>query len=388
MTGRAAGRYFFFFIALAGGFAILSSTMSKTPALPLFSKFLGASPEEIGWIVVASTIPGILISLPAGALSDFLGKRRIILASLVIFATAPFLYLLVHQVWQLIAVRFYHGFATAMFGTVAMAAIAQRYGQDRARKLSTFSSATIVGRSIAPFLGGFLISLASFHMVYLACGIAGLLALAVGAMLPLEEKAAASSLKWPDFLGSLGAVVRDRNILLTSVVEACQYLTFGAVEAFLALYAASLGIPAWTIGMILGVQLVGVIFVKPAMGAISDRVGRKRVIVPGLLAGAVSIFLMPRLTGAMELGALSLLFGVGFATVTSSTSALVADFTRNGQYGSSMGVLRTIMDIGQSIGPVLTGWMVARHGYGPAFDGLALILCGAAILLAVWVRGH
>lgn len=51
---------FFVLIALIGGLAILSSTMSKTPVLPLFAESLGASPMEIGWIVIASTIPGIL----------------------------------------------------------------------------------------------------------------------------------------------------------------------------------------------------------------------------------------------------------------------------------------------------------------------------------------
>jgi hypothetical protein len=55
---------FFILIALTGGLAILSSTMSKTPVLPLFAQALGASPTEIGWIVVASTIPGILVSFP------------------------------------------------------------------------------------------------------------------------------------------------------------------------------------------------------------------------------------------------------------------------------------------------------------------------------------
>ena len=147
----ASGRRFFFLVALVGGLAILSSTLSKTPVLPLFAAALGASPGEIGWIVVASTIPGILVSFPAGALSDFIGKRRVLIASLVVFASAPLLYLFVETSVQLMAVRFYHGFATAIFGTVATAAIAERYPGRRAALLSTYSSVTIVGRSVAPW---------------------------------------------------------------------------------------------------------------------------------------------------------------------------------------------------------------------------------------------
>ena len=379
MPEHPSNRHFFLLIAIMGGLAILSSTMSKTPVLPLFSKALGATPAEIGWIAMASTIPGILVSLPAGALSDFLGKRMLIRASLVVFATAPFLYLLVNQPWQLMAVRFYHGFATAIFGTVATAAIAEMYVTDRAEKLSTYSSATIIGRSVAPFLGGFLISAASFHQVYLACGISAVLALALGFFLPNESKSVGKTPAQGRFTENLRIVLKDRYIMATSLVEAAQYLVFGAVEAFLALFAASLGLPAWEIGIILGAQLVSIVFVKPLMGALSDRVGRQRVIIPGLIMAGITVFLFTHFSNVIGLTLLSLMFGIGFAAVTSSTSALVADLTKNGAYGSSMGVLRTVMDIGQSIGPVLTGWMVGHYGYAYAFSGLAAILWVAAL---------
>jgi len=374
---------FFVLIALIGGLAIFSSTLSKTPVLPLFALALQASPSEIGWIVMASTLPGILISFPAGALSDYLGRRRLLLAALVVFATAPFLYLIVSNAWQLMAVRFYHGFATAIFGTVASAAIAARYTTDRATKLSTYSSITIVGRSIAPFLGGLLISLASFQAVYIACAISGVLALAAGLLLRENTPPVGTKLEMPRFWFSLKTVLRDRSIMLVSLIEAAQYLVFGAIEAFLALFAASLGIPAWQIGVILGVQLVSIIFIKPVMGKMSDRLGRKKIIIPGLLVGAVSIGMLPYAPNFFGLTVLSLVFGLGFAAVTSSTTAWVADLTRDNRFGSSMGVLRTVMDVGQSIGPVLTGWMVGYAGYGSAFTLLGVVLLAAALLLGL-----
>ncbi len=380
---KSAQPSFFILIALIGGLAIFSSTLSKTPVLPLFALALNASPAEIGWIVMASTLPGVLISYPAGALSDHLGKRRLLLASLIVFATAPFLYLLIETPWQLLAVRFYHGFATAIFGTVASAAIAERYTTDRAARLSTYSSVTIVGRSIAPFLGGTLISLASFGAVYIACAIAGVLALGAGLLLQDDTPAPMVKRERPHFWASLRTVLRDRGIMLVSLIEAAQYLVFGAIEAFIALFAASLGIPAWQIGVILGVQLVSIVFAKPLMGRVSDRVGRKQVIIPGLLIGAASVVLLPYAPSFIGLSVLSLAFGIGFATVTSSTAALVADLTQNGRYGSSIGVLRTVMDVGQSIGPVLTGWMVGMAGYGSAFTLLAAILVCAALLLGL-----
>jgi DHA1 family multidrug resistance protein-like MFS transporter len=368
-------RYFLLLIALVGGIAILSSTMSKTPVLPLFAATLGATPIEIGWIVIASTLPGILISFPAGAIADALGKRKVMIGSLVVFATAPFLYLLVETAWQLMAVRFYHGFATAIFGTVASAAIAERFSHNRAAMLSSYSSVTIVGRSVAPFLGGFLISVASFGAVYVACAISGVLALLAGLALPAESpKPGSGRASSVDFRAALLTVLASRGIVLTSLVEAAQFLVFGAVEAFLALYAYAVGIPAWQIGIILGVQLISIVFVKPVMGSLSDRFGRRSVILPGLFLGACGVGLMPLTTDVFALGALSLIYGIGFATVTSSTSALVSDLTRGGGFGASIGVLRTIMDVGQTIGPVMTGLLVAGFGYGVAFPALAAVL--------------
>jgi DHA1 family multidrug resistance protein-like MFS transporter len=381
---QAAGaRNFFVLIASIGALAIFSSTLSKTPVLPLFAAHLGATPQEIGWIVIASTIPGILISFPAGAISDFFGKRRVIIVSLVVFATAPFLYLLVTESWQLMAVRFYHGFATAIFNTVATAALAAQYPQRRAAVLSTYSSVTIVGRSIAPFLGGFLISVANFHSVYWACAVSGVIALAVGLMLPAEPTGVQTTVRFPHFFAALRDVLSSRAIVLTSIVEAAQFLVFGAVEAFLALYAAMVGIPPWQIGIILGVQLLSVIVVKPLMGNLSDRLGRRAIIFPGLALGVISIALVPLTDNVFALSTLTVLYGAAFATVTSSTTALVADVTKNGQFGASVGVLRTIMDVGQTIGPVLTGFLIAAWGYGVAFPVLAMVIAASAVLFAL-----
>lgn len=381
MQATSAERHFFFLISLIGGFAILSSTMSKTPVLPLFAQDLGASPEEIGWIVIASTIPGILISFPAGAIADFFGKRRMIIASLAVFATAPLLYLPVTESWQLMAVRFYHGFATAIFGTVATAAIAERYPDRRGAMLSTYSSITIVGRTIAPFLGGFLISVASFRSVFAACALSGIIAMIAGAMLPKERSATGEKpVAFPQFFAALRTVLQSRAIVATSFVEAAQYLVYGAVEAFLALYAASIGIPAWQVGIILGVQLVAVVAIKPLMGALSDRFGRQAIMLPGLLLGLIGVGLIPLGTNVLVLSLLSLVYGIGFATVTACTSALVADLSKQGQFGASIGVLRTIMDIGQTIGPVLTGFAIGMWGYHVAFPLLGGILALSALL--------
>ncbi|MCL5289591.1 MAG: MFS transporter [Firmicutes bacterium] len=161
MTGRVNQSLIWAF-SLCGLAAIFSSTLSKTPVLPLYASHLGATDAQVGWIAAASTLPGIFMSYFAGAMSDKYGWRRLLFISLFIFATAPFLYLLADSSIELAGVRFYHGFATAILGPVAMAAIVSVSGERKGEMLSLYSSSTMVGRALAPFVGGVLLGMWGF----------------------------------------------------------------------------------------------------------------------------------------------------------------------------------------------------------------------------------
>ena len=69
-----------------GFLARFSYALARNPVLPLFAMFLGAGPEAIGLAVGISTVTGIFFKLPAGALSDIVGRRRTMLAGLCFFA--------------------------------------------------------------------------------------------------------------------------------------------------------------------------------------------------------------------------------------------------------------------------------------------------------------
>src|SRR3989304_3836053 len=166
----------FILLCIMGGLAIFSSTMAKNPALPLFIRSMGVPVSTLGFIAAASTVVGIVISLPAGILSDLIGRRRVILIAAIVFATAPFLYLIINAPWQLVLVRIYHGLATAILGPVAMAAVADTFEKGGGERMAWYSSATMVGRFLAPFAGGLLIFGDDFRWVYLADGFARALA--------------------------------------------------------------------------------------------------------------------------------------------------------------------------------------------------------------------
>lgn len=373
--------------SLCGLVAIFSSTLSKTPILPLYASHLGASDAQVGWIAAASTLPGIFMSYLAGYLSDRYAWKRILCISLLIFATAPLLYLLVHTPFQLAIVRFYHGFATAIFSPVAMAAIVYVSGKKKGEMLSLYSSTTMVGRALAPFAGGLLLASWGFSGVFGVCVVAGTVALVLGAGFwgrtvregNVTEPAKLTREK-QSIVSNLYYLLSNRELLLVGILEAAVFFTYGAYEVIFPLYARNQGFAVWLIGIVMGLQLAGVIIFKPVFGKLSDRIGRIPIILSGLMVCAVSIGGISFWHNVYVIGLLNIGFGIGFTLITSSTRPMATDIVRNEQMGASLGMLSTLMDIGQMAGPPVVGILANVYGYEVGFFMLASLL--GIVLLA------
>lgn len=393
-----------FGLCAVGFFARLSYALARSPVLPLFALYLGAGPEIIGWVVGVSTVTGIFFKLPSGALSDVIGRRKTMLVGLVVFALTPFAYFWVKDAALLLIVRFLHGFATAVYGPVAMAVVADVAGCRKGEMLSWFSSVTIVGSLLGAPLGGFLLftlsrsgspSLEHFHWVYLASGAFGCVALILGGKLLAGGDETVTQVGLKASLAQFGAgireVVSDRRVVLTSSMEGLQNMTMGALEAFLPIYAVKVaGLNEFQAGLLWGAQVLVTIVSKPLMGRLSDRCGRKPAIVLGMLACAVAFVAIPLLTRFEFLILASFLFGLGEAFVTSSSAALVADLCQERHFGTAMGAFGTIFDVGHASGPILAGVLIASWGYLPAFSimSAALVVAVPVFILGVKVESR
>lgn len=395
MTSQAksARNAVFWTLCIMGFFAILSSTMSKSPVLKPFSLSLGTPTDWSGFVAAASTIPGILISLPAASLSDIFGRKKFLLAAGFVFASAPFLYLLITFWWQLILVRFYHGFATAIFVPVAEASVAELFPSKRGERISLFSSATYVGRVIAPTLGGYILfaTTDNFHTLYLAVAVAGVTALIMALPFLMERKQPKIT-QQVDTKETVRRVFRgwrtvawSHGVLVVSFVQACQYYAYGAVEFFLAGYLPEVAhLDKFLTGIIV-TSIIGVaIFARPYMGRVSDKIGRRIPIVLGCIVSGLPLLAIPFVADFWIILLLVMVYGFGFATVTASTPALISDLTPKELVGTSMGFLDTVMDVGQTLGPIISGFILATNlQYYGVFPSLTLVLLIACIVYLV-----
>ena len=387
-------------LCTVGFFARLSYALARSPVLPLFALYLGAGPEAIGFAVGISTVTGIFFKLPAGALSDIIGRKKTMLIGLLFFAFMPFTYLLVTSYYPLLLIRFIHGLATAIYGPVSMAVVADIAGTKKGEMLSWFSSITIIGNLLGAPLGGLILhhsagaadpSLREFYSAYLLSGITGMMSLVLSLGLLRDGKAVergtSLSEAYARFVSGIKEVGSDKRVVITSAMEGMQNMAVGALEAFLPIYAVKVaGLNEFQAGILWGVQVVTTILSKPVMGKTSDRYGRTALIVTGLLICSVSFGMIPMLTNFALLMIAAAFFGLGEAVVTSSGAALVADLCKEKHFGTAMGTFGTIFDIGHASGPILAGFLIARYDYLYAFWSMAALLVLAVPVFVMNVK--
>ena len=386
----------FYGLCLSGFLAKASYALARTPVLALFAASFGVGPEAIGFAVAISTITGVFFKMPAGVISDIIGRRKTMLIGLAFFAVIPLLYLLVDSYNSLILVRFLHGFATAIYGPVIMAVVVDMAGNKRGEMLSLFSSITIIGNLVGAPLGGFLLGrlagggeqqLVHFHIIYGVVAALGMIALLIGVWASSSLAANGTngtgkstvSAVISHFWHSLKNILTDRRIVVTSNMEGVQNLSVGALEAFMPIYIVMvLGYSVFQAGLIWGVQIFVTVLAKPLMGRISDRHGRRPLLFWGMFVCAVPFAIVPWVKDYSVLLLLSMVFGLGEAIVTSSSAAMVADFCREDNIGSAMGVFGTLYDVGHAAGPILAGLLI---GLSDGQDFRLAFACIAAILI-------
>ena len=390
---------YFIYIAIIGFLGIFSTTISKSPVLPLFVKDgLGGSDAILGLIAFFSPMAGMLFSFPIGFLMDKLGFKKLIWTSVAIFVVSPLLYLAVTNAWMLIPVRFLHGLATAILMPIVTTAIAIKYSANKAQKLGTFSSATLIGRTIAPIVGGFIISMVaaqhypalfSYKAVYIMAFLAALPIIPLTIMLTRGDSIKAgngSHLSWADFVLALKKFVSDHRMLTTALVEMAIYFCYGILETFLPGYLKSLHLDAKAIGLIFSIQIISIALSKPLFGKMADNIDKRYQIMAGIVVVGLSLFLTSIFASYWLIALMSIFFGLGISLATVATATYIADITDQDTLGSSMGALSSIMDVGQSTGPLIAGALITYYGSNALGFSVGTGLCLLAATLFAWAN--
>jgi MFS family permease len=373
-------------LCAVGFLAYCSYAICRTPLLPLLARELGATPTDVGFVVGASTLTGIFVKLPAGAWSDVLGRRPLLLLGTIVFATMPFTYIGVVSLGVLIALRFVHGAATAIFGPVASASLSDLAPPGRrATWLSTYSTVQGAGQALGPVIAGYAIALGRYDVAFIVAGIMALATPLLASRWPSVGSSPSPSpvpKRFRQFTTGISEVCCEPLILMTSVAQAAQFVLNGTLNAFLPLFATdALGLTPSALGWLFALQTVTTLALRPVIGMLSDRTGRRSVIVAGLMVCSGAVLLVSLANRLLVLAVAIFIYAAGVAVTTAATSAFITDLSKRAQYGAAHGVFGTIYDVGDALGPILAGVLVATIGYGPMFRAMAAI---ALVVTAVF----
>ena len=289
--------------------------MGKTPLLPIFAAALGASGAYLGVIVSVSTITGLFLKPLFGILSDSWGRRIWLFVGAGFFAFTPFLYRFIHTPEQLLLLRLLHGTATAIYGPVTLAYIAElRRGHSLAAGIGAFEIARSGGYIVGPALGGWLLLSLDAVSVFTLIGLLSCVMFLPLLWLPAAQSAPGRSrpskrirLRPPRVGAALNEAARLPAVWLTGGLEAAAFIALYTLKAFLPIYALQAGVSVALVGLFFSLAEAAHVLGKPICGRLADKVGYRRAITLGMLLLALALPLAQSLDG----GALFLLPALG-----------------------------------------------------------------------------
>lgn len=176
---------------------------------------------------------------------------------------------------------------------------------------------------------------------------------------------------------------KQRNIMILFFTMVVANLGFGMVLPILPFYVESFGATATQLGLLMAIYSIAQFIFSPIFGELSDRYGRKRILILGILGNALSQLLFALSTQLWMLYAARALAGILASATMPTAMAYISDSTDENERGGGMGILGAAVGVGMVLGPGIGGWLGSVSLSTPFFFAAGLSLLAAVFVLAV-----
>lgn len=349
-------------------------------ALPFVKAGLGLNDVQVGALTTARQFGQGTLNLPAGILADTLHRHRdaILAAALVLMGVAYLLFGLTGGFWLVFFGSGLVGLGTALWHPTAAAALSSRFPERRATALSIHGMGATLSDSLAPLALGGLFVWFSWDQVVVWQIVPGAAAgflvwRSLVGLFKHDDAPASRSTRLREMAGLL------KNSSFVGISAARGFLTMARVVVltFLPIYLTeTLRYSAFVLGVyIMLLHIVG-IFSQPVLGYLSDRFGRKPVLLPSTLALSLLYLLLAVAAPGLPLTLVITAMGTFFYTLMNVITAAVMDIAGDAIQASSQGLTTVVTQVLVLPTPVIAGYLAEIYGLTSAF-----VLAGAFAFL-------
>ena len=354
--------------------------------LPLFVAKLPAPllpwPEtvRVGFLIAVFGLVNALLEPLAGALVDRIGRiKPFILAGLVMMALSTLGFLVASHYIDLLFLRAVQGVGVALTVPAALALmVSSSEKSTRGGSMGIYTTSRMFGFGIGPLLGGFLYDNFGFDSTFYAGSVFIILAIIL-VNLWVDEPHPKKSSDKPEKFSIIDKNILNTGILSVGFVTLIMAADFSMMTSLETQFNEKLGMSTFIFGLAFSAVLITRMFVQVPLGRYSDHIGRKPLIIGGMLLLVPSTALLGYANSIFILILLRLLQGLASAAVAAPAFAIVGDMAQAGGEGRQMSIITMGFGLGVALGPLLAG-VLAIHSFA-----LPFILGGLLSLVAAWI---
>jgi MFS family permease len=351
------------------------------PVLPQYARHFGVSISAATFVITAFALMRLVAAPPAGLLVQRVGERRVYVSGLLVVALSTGACAFAETYWQLLLFRSLGGLGSAMFTVSSLGLMIRISPPDaRGRVAGMFSSGFLIGSVGGPVLGSLT---AGFGLAvpFLIYG-AALLVAATVVFVSLRNSAVALPEATTEPAVSVRTVLHHRAYRAALFSNfATGWAAFGLRIALVPLFVVeALGYGAGFAGLALATFAVGNILAVIPSGYLSDRVGRRKLLIVGLTVSAVTTVLVGYTSSLPVFLAAAFVTGAATGVFVSPQQAAVADIVGNkARGGTAVATFQMMADLGSIVGSLAVGQIAEHASFASAFLVSGAILLAAAL---------
>jgi MFS family permease len=350
--------------------------------LPIYAKRLGASALEIGGLFSAFTMMTVVVRPLVGRALDRFGRRPFFLAGVGCYLLSQVLFALSEGIGTLYLARMAQGLGSSLLWLSAYAIIADLVPEaKRGGGFGRVEELSARGALYGAILGFSILAPLRLHVGWRMLFASYALLSAWALWRAWRGVAESRSEDAPVLAGDNRF---SRPLLFLMLIVFITGASSAAVRPLLMVFlqdrfTTDVGILA----LAFIPAALAYSFLPSRLGRLGDRVGRKPLIILGLLAGGVVSLLMPGVPSLWHLAFLWALEAVCFSAAVPAQQTLVADITGRDVRGAAYGFYTMASGLGATVGPFLGGWLYDVHSHASPFYLNALVLLLGAVLMAL-----